>query len=218
MHAHANIKKLTKCIDLLVTLLYALYTGILCVEIWKTFVHPSTGRNISEYENDCQRDCFICHKPRAWRRVGGDRVDVSVSANLLVADTWRVNNCVRGTWQVFTCSIPLKFVFSRKRNRLPSFRRVLELLHNSACIIIIIIIIIDSVGLSRNIGCLWVLSTSVYRLLRNLVHSSSYPLHCLPIFSSYFSVFLSSCFLEDSKIVHSLLSLHLLFLMCDQSI
>ena len=66
--------------------------------------------------------------------------------------------------------------------------------------------------LSRNIGRLWALSTSVYRLLRTLVHSSSYTLSCLPISSSYFSVFLSSCFLEDSKIVHSLVSLHLLFL------
>jgi len=72
--------------------------------------------------------------------------------------------------------------------------------------------------LSRNISCLWVLSTSVYRLLRTLVHSISYPLPYLPIFSSYFSVFLSSCFLEDSKIVHSLVSLHLLFLICDQPI
>ena len=41
---------------------------------------------------------------------------------------------------------------------------------------IIIIIIIESIIPSRNIGCLWVLSTSVYRLLRTLVHSSFYPL------------------------------------------
>ena len=49
--------------------------------------------------------------------------------------------------------------------------------------------IIESIVFSRNIGCLWVLSTSVYRLLRTLVHSSFYPLPWLPI-SSYFSVFL----------------------------
>ena len=42
--------------------------------------------------------------------------------------------------------------------------------------------------LSRNIGCLRVLSTSVYQLLRTSVHSSSCPLPCLPIFCSYFSV------------------------------
>ena len=82
-------------------------------------------------------------------------------------------------------------------------------------IIIIIIIMIKSIVPSRNIGCLWVLSTSVYRLLRTLVHSSFYPLPWIPIFSSYFSVFLSSCFLEGSKVVHSFVSLHPLFLMCD---
>jgi hypothetical protein len=43
-------------------------------------------------------------------------------------------------------------------------------------IIIIIIIIIESIVSSRNIGCLRVLSTSVYRLLRTSVHSSFYPL------------------------------------------
>jgi len=79
-------------------------------------------------------------------------------------------------------------------------------------------IIIQSIVLSRKIGCLWVLSTSVYRLLRTSVHSSSYLLPWLLIFSSYFSVFLSSCFPEDSKVVHSLVSVHPLFLMCDQSI
>jgi len=63
----------------------------------------------------------------------------------------------------------------------------------------IIIIIIKSIIPSRNIGCLWVLSTSVYRLLRTLVHSSFYPLPWLPIFSSCFSVFLSSCFPEGSR-------------------
>ena len=60
--------------------------------------------------------------------------------------------------------------------------------------------IIKSIVPSRNIGCLWVLSTSVYRLLRTLVHSSFYPLPWLPIFSSCFSVFLSSSFPEDSKV------------------
>ena len=69
-----------------------------------------------------------------------------------------------------------------------------------------------------NIGCLWVLSTSVYRLLRTLVHSSFYPLPRLPIFSSCFSVFLSSCFPEGSRVGQPLLSLHPLFLICDQSI
>ena len=57
-------------------------------------------------------------------------------------------------------------------------------------IIIIIIIIIESIVPSRNIGCLRVLSTSVYQLLGTLVHSSFYPLPWLPIFSSCFSVFL----------------------------
>ena len=80
------------------------------------------------------------------------------------------------------------------------------------------IIIIKSIVPSRNIGCLWVLSTSVYQLLRTLVHSSFYPLPWLPIFSSYFSVFLSSCFPEGSKVGQPLVSLHPLFLMCDQSI
>ena len=72
--------------------------------------------------------------------------------------------------------------------------------------------------LSRNIGCLWVLSTAVYQLLRTLVHSSFYPLPWLPIFSSYISVFLSSCFPEGPKVGQPLVSLHPLFLMCDQSI
>jgi hypothetical protein len=53
-------------------------------------------------------------------------------------------------------------------------------------IIIIIIIIRESIVPSRNIGCLWVLSTSVYQLLRTLVHSSFYPLTWLPKFSSCF--------------------------------
>ena len=61
-------------------------------------------------------------------------------------------------------------------------------------------IIIESIVPTRNIGCLWVLATSVYRLLRNLVHSSFYPFPWLPIFSSCFSVFLSSCFPEGSKV------------------
>jgi len=82
----------------------------------------------------------------------------------------------------------------------------------------VIIIIIESIVPSRNIGCLWVLSTSVCRLLRTLVHSSFYPLPWLPIFSSYFSVFLSSCFPEGSRVGQPLVFLHLLFLMCDRSI
>ena len=112
---------------------------------------------------------------------------------------------------------------------------------------------IESIVPPRNTGCLWVLSTSVYQLLRTSVHSifyplpwpqfipsstcfldlSSfhllpasltsvhsifYPLPWLPIFSSYFSVFLSSCFPEGSKVGQPLVSLHPLFLMCDQSI
>jgi len=81
-----------------------------------------------------------------------------------------------------------------------------------------IIIIIESIVPFRNIGCLWVLSTSVYRLLRTSVHSSFYLLLWLPIFSSYFSVFLSSCFPEGSKVGQPLVSLHPLFLMCDRSI
>jgi predicted small integral membrane protein len=85
-------------------------------------------------------------------------------------------------------------------------------------IIIIIILIMESIVPSRNIGCLQVLSTPVYRLLRTLVHSSFYPLPWLPIFSSYFSVFLSSCFCEDSKVGQPLALLHPLFLMCDQFI
>ena len=80
------------------------------------------------------------------------------------------------------------------------------------------IIIIQSVVPSRNIGFLWVLSTSVYRLLRTSVHSSFYPLPWSPIFSSYFFVFLSSCFPEGSKVGQPLVSLHPLFLMCDRSI
>ena len=78
-------------------------------------------------------------------------------------------------------------------------------------------IIMESIIPSRNIGCLWVLSTFVYRLLRTLVHSRFYPLPWLPIFSSRFSVFLSSCFPEGSKIGQLLISLHPVFLMCDQS-
>ena len=73
-------------------------------------------------------------------------------------------------------------------------------------------IVIESIVPSRNIGCLWVLSTSDYRLLRTLVHSSFYLLPWLPIFSSCFSVFLSSCFLEGSKVGQPLVSLHPLFL------
>ena len=64
----------------------------------------------------------------------------------------------------------------------------------------IIIIIIKSIVPSRSIGCLWVFSTSVYQLPRTLVHSSFYPHPWLLIFSSYFSVFFSSCFLEDSSV------------------
>jgi hypothetical protein len=37
----------------------------------------------------------------------------------------------------------------------------------------------------RNIGCLRVLSTSVYQMPRTLVRSSFYPLPWWPIFSSY---------------------------------
>ena len=37
----------------------------------------------------------------------------------------------------------------------------------------------------RNIGCLWVLSTSVYQLPRTFVRSSFYPLPWWPIFSCY---------------------------------
>jgi len=79
-------------------------------------------------------------------------------------------------------------------------------------IIIIIIIIIESIVPSRNIGCLWVLSTYVYQLLGTLVHSSFYPLPWLPIFSSCFSVFLSSCVLEGSKVGPPLILFHPLFL------
>ena len=68
----------------------------------------------------------------------------------------------------------------------------------------------------RNIGCLWVLSTSVYLLLRTSVHSSFYPFPWLPIFSSCFSVFLSSCFLEGSIVGQPSVSLHPLFLICDK--
>ena len=75
-----------------------------------------------------------------------------------------------------------------------------------------IIIIITSIIPSRNIGCLWVLSISVYRLLRILVYSSFYSLPWLPIFSSCFSVFLSSCFPEGSRVGQALVSLHPLFL------
>ena len=81
-----------------------------------------------------------------------------------------------------------------------------------------IIIIIESIVPSRNIGCLWVLSTSVYQLLGTLVHFSFYPLPWLLTFSSCFSVFLSSCFLEGSKVGQPLVLLHPLFLMCDLSI
>ena len=83
---------------------------------------------------------------------------------------------------------------------------------------VIIIIIIESIVPSRDMGCLWVLSTSVYRLLRTLVHSSFYPLPWLPIFSSYFSVFLSSCSPEGSKVGQPRVSFHPLSLMRDQSI
>ena len=79
------------------------------------------------------------------------------------------------------------------------------------------IIIIESIVPSRNIGCLWVLSTSEYQLLGTLVYSSFYPLPWLLI-SSCFSVFLSSRFLDGSKEGHPLVLLHPLFLMCDQSI
>jgi hypothetical protein len=98
----------------------------------------------------------------------------------------------------------------------------LRLTRQSSCyiflLIIIIIIIIVPIVPSRNIGCLWVLSTSVYRLLRTSVHPSFYSLPWLPIFSSYFSVFLSSCFPEGFKVGQPLVSLHSLFLMCDRSI
>jgi hypothetical protein len=76
-------------------------------------------------------------------------------------------------------------------------------------------IITESIVPSRNIGCLWVLWTSVYRLLSTLVHSSFYPLPCLPTFSSRFSVFLSSRFPEGFKVGQPLVSLHPLFLMCE---
>ena len=78
--------------------------------------------------------------------------------------------------------------------------------------LIIIIIIIKSIVPSRNMGCLLVLSTSVYRLLRTLVHSSFYPLPSLSIFSSYFSVFLSSWFPEGSKVGQPLVSVYPHFL------
>jgi hypothetical protein len=71
-----------------------------------------------------------------------------------------------------------------------------------------IIIIIESIVPSRNVGCPWVLSTSVYRLLRTLVHSIFYPLPWLPIFSSCFSVFPSSCFPEGSKVGQPLVLLY----------
>ena len=82
-------------------------------------------------------------------------------------------------------------------------------------IILIIIIIIKAIVPSRSIGCLWVFSTSVYQLPRTLVYSSFYPLPWLLIFSSHFSVFLSSCFLEDSSVGQPLVFLHPVFLMCD---
>ena len=75
----------------------------------------------------------------------------------------------------------------------------------------VFILIIESIVPSRNIGCLWVLSTSVYQLLRTLVHSSFYPLPWLPIFSSCFSVYLSSCFPEGYKVGQPLVSLHPFF-------
>jgi len=51
-----------------------------------------------------------------------------------------------------------------------------------------------------------------YQLLGTLVHSSFYPLPWLPIFSSCFSVFLSSCFLEGSRVGQLLVLLHPIFL------
>ena len=66
-------------------------------------------------------------------------------------------------------------------------------------ILFIIIIIYSIVPSFRNTCCLWVLSTSVYQLLGTLVHPTFYPLPWLPIFSSCFSVFLSSCFLEGTS-------------------
>ena len=69
----------------------------------------------------------------------------------------------------------------------------------------------------RNMGCLWVLSTSVYQLTRTLVRSSFYPLPWWPIFTSYSWVFLSSCFIEGSIVGPLLRFPHPLFLMCDQS-
>jgi hypothetical protein len=68
--------------------------------------------------------------------------------------------------------------------------RLLEICNGYCVIRGLNIIIIKSIVPARNIGCLWVLSTSVYRLLRTLFHSSFDPLPWLPIFSSYFSVFL----------------------------
>ena len=78
-------------------------------------------------------------------------------------------------------------------------------------VVIGIIIIIEPNVPSRKIGCLWVLSTSVYRLLRTLVYSSFYRLPWLPISSSCFSVFLSSCFPEGSKVGQPLVSLHFFY-------
>jgi len=50
-----------------------------------------------------------------------------------------------------------------------------------------------------------------YQLLRTLVHCSFYPLPWLLIFSSCFSVYLSSCFPEGSKVGQPLVSLHQVF-------
>jgi len=85
-------------------------------------------------------------------------------------------------------------------------------------VLLLLLLLIESIVPSRNTGCLRVLSTSVYQLLGTLVNSSFYPLPWLPIFSICFSVFLSSCFLEGSKVGQPLVLLHPLFLMCDQSI
>ena len=79
-------------------------------------------------------------------------------------------------------------------------------------VLLLLLLLIESIVPSRNTGCLRVLSTSVYQLLGTLVNSSFYPLPWLPIFSICFSVFLSSCFLEGSKVGQPLVLLHPLFL------
>ena len=112
---------------------------------------------------------------------------IVAALNFVTVNTWIRNNWVISTCGMFETGIlTLPWRAEEIRTEYQSFKwcyswdSVQKVSHLYGKIIII------GVHCSfRNIGCLWVLSTSVYQLPRTLVRSSFYPLPWWPIFSSY---------------------------------